>query len=167
MCSCITLLIHRQSKGLVVHHKSSFFTPTSWSKFIDEYISLDTIKACNLNNLYWLPADLLISTIVQMPQLEELSIKGTQVCTIRQVAKIMQACPHIVKLDFTYTEKTQQEIWDGLKEEKILLDSFVAGFQKLTSLKMSTTVLDSNDDLLDDDDPWEDDPWVLIIKILT
>ncbi len=26
---------------------------------------------------------------------------------------------------------------------------------------------DMNDDLLDDDDPWEDDPWVLIIKILT
>jgi len=169
MCSCITtLLIHRQSKGLVVNHKSSFFTPTSWSKFIDEYISLDTITECNLNNLYWLPADLLISNIIQMPNLEELSIKSTQVCTIRQVAKIMQACPHIVKIDFTYTEKTQKEIWDSLREEN-LLDSFVTGFLRLTSLKMSTTVLYTNDQDSSDyaDEPWEDDPWVLIIKILT
>jgi len=106
-----------------------------------------------------------------MPNLEELSIKGTQVCTILQVAKIMQACPHIVKLDFTYTaEKTQQEIWDGLKEENIPLDSFIAGFQKLTSLKMSTTVLGSDNYGFmwrNNLSYWEDDPWLYLIEIMT
>jgi len=97
-----------------------------------------------------------------MKKVEELGVKGTQVCTIHQVAKILQSCPMIKKLDFTYTEKTQEEIADGLKEENISLDSLTESFQKLTSLKMSTTVRTVPD-------PQQDvfnDPWLVILKIL-
>jgi len=69
----------------------------------------------------------------------------------------------IKKLDFTYTEKTQEEIADGLKEENISLDSLTESFQKLTSLKMSTTVIGTVPD------PQQDvfnDPWLLIVRIL-
>jgi len=94
-----------------------------------------------------------------MENLEELSIKDTQVCTVHQVAKILQSCPKIKKLEFTYTEKTQEEIASGLKKENISLDSLTAAFQKLTSLKMSTTVPDQQYDIYKD-------PWLLLIKIL-
>ncbi len=113
----------------------------------------------NLNNLYWLPGPLLFSTIMQMPMLEELSIKGTQVCTVREVAKILQSCPKMRKLDFTYSEKTQEEIADGLKQENISFNSLAAGFQKLTSLKIATTV--------QDDAIRVRDPFLLIVKLLT
>ena len=99
--------------------------------------------------------------------LEELSIKGTQVCTISQVAKILIANPKIVKLDFTYTEKTVNDVWEGLSEKTTpptgnnpfgaYLDSC---FQRLTSLKMSTTVLDAKNNVVED-------PWHLVIYILT
>jgi len=119
----------------------------------------------NLNNLYWLPGPLLVSTIMQMPMLEELSIKGTQVCTICQVAKILKANPKIVKLDFTYTEKTTNDVLlegsmketDSTTEPSAYLDSC---FQKLTSLKMSTTVLGAKNNFFED-------PWRLVLFILT
>jgi len=95
-----------------------------------------------------------------MPNLEDLSIKGTQVCTFRQVAKILKACPKVVKLDLTYTEKTIEEIWSGLKMEEISRDDLIAGFQNLIRLKMSTVALDAKNDILND-------PWYLIINILT
>ena len=97
-----------------------------------------------------------------MPNLEDLSIKGTQVCTFRQVAKILIACPKVVKLDFTYTEQKEEEIWSGLskEEEDVLREDLVAGFRKLTRLNMSTVAFDAKDDILND-------PWYLIINILT
>jgi len=108
-----------------------------------------------------MPGHLLYSKIMQMENLEELSIKGTQVCTVHQVAKILQSCPKIKKLESTYTEKSHEEIEKGLKEENIslTLDSLTAGFQKLTSLKLSTTVPDPQRDV-------SKDPWLLIIKML-
>jgi len=96
---------------------------------------------------------------MQMENLEDLSIKGTQVCTVRQVAKILKSCPKITKLDFTYTEKTQEEIAAGLKQENISLEFLTAGFQKLKGLKLSTTVSGPNHDVMND-------PWLLIIKML-
>ena len=98
-----------------------------------------------------------------MENLEELHIKGTQVCTVHQVAKILQSCSKIKKLEFTYSEKSQEEIADGLKKENISLQSLTAGFQKLTGLKLSTTVRDPPHDIFD----VFKDPWLLLIKMLT
>jgi len=67
--------------------------------------------------------------------------------------------PKIRKLEFTYTEKSHDEIEFGLKKANISLDSLAAGFQKLTSLKLSTTVPDPQRDV-------SKDPWLLIIKML-
>ena len=160
-CSRMLILHCRERKGLFVNNSSFFFTPTSWNQFIDQYISLDSIKLCNLNHLYWLPADLLVSTILQMPNLEDLSIKGTQVCTFCHVARIMKACPKVLKLDFSYTEQKVDDIWSGLlKEEGISPDDLFSGFRKLTRLKMSTVARDAKNDIVND-------PWFLIINILS
>ena len=159
MCFNLFLLCHRSSKGLIINEQSFYFTTSSWSSFIDQHITLESIKMLSLNNVYWLAGDLLEGTILKMPNLEDLSIKGTQVCTVRQVAKILQSCPKIRKLDFTYTEKTLEEVTDGLKKENISLNSLTAGFQKLTSLKLATTLPDPQHENLQD-------PWLFIIKIL-
>ena len=145
---------------MVINKHCFFFTPRVWSKFVEQHIALDSIKVFNANHFYWLPGHLLCSTIIQMKNLEELHIKGTQVCTVHQVAKILQSCPKIKKLEFTYTEKSQEEIADGLKKENISLESLTAGFQQLTSLKLSTTVPDPQHDVFKD-------PWLLLIKMLT
>ncbi len=140
------MLVIRSRKGQVINeqcfYRGFYFTPTSWSQFVDQHIILDSIKVFNANHFYWMPGHLLYSKIMQMENLEELSIKGIQVCTVHQVAKILQSCPKIRKLEFTYTEKSHDEIEFGLKKANISLDSLAAGFQKLTSLKLSTTVPD-------------------------
>lgn len=150
------LLCHRR---LNFNEQCFYLTPTSFGFFIDKHINSAYIKIFNINNVYWLPEELLLSTILSMPKLEEMSIKGTQVCTIRQVAKILQTCLKIKKVDFTYTEKTVEEFEDGLTMENISLDSMTAGFQRLTSIKLATTVPDPQHDVFKD-------PWHLIIKIL-
>jgi len=152
-------LFHRNWKGFVINEQRFYFTPTSWSLFSNQHITLDCIKIFNVNHVYCLPRELLLNTILKMPMLEELSIKGTQVCTVVQVVKILQSCPKIQKLDFTYTEKSQEEILSGLEIESISLESFATSFQKLTSLKLSTTVPDRKHDVFKD-------PWLLIIKML-
>jgi len=95
-----------------------------------------------------------------MKNLEELSIKGTQVSSLLQVFKILQACPKIVKLDFTYTEQTLDELVNVLKKENLSINSLPEGFKQLTSLKMSTSTQDCHNCI-------KHDPWRLIIKILT
>jgi len=63
-------------------------------------------------------------------------------------------------LDFTFTEKTEEDIDDGLRKENISIDALTNGFQKLTGLKLSTTTVP---------DPQYDvfkDPWLPILKIL-
>jgi len=145
--------------GFVINWESFYYSPSSWSLFSDQHITMDSIQIFNINQNYWLPGELLLNTILKMPNLEELSIKGTQVCTVREVAKILQSCPKMRKLDFTYSEKTQEEIADGLKQENISFNSLAAGFQKLTSLKIATTV--------QDDAIRVRDPFLLIVKLLT
>jgi len=75
---------------------------------------------------------------------------------------LKKTCPKVVKLDFTYTEQKEREIWSGLlkEEEDVLRGDLFAGFRKLTRLKMSTVALDSKNDILND-------PWYLTIEILT
>lgn len=95
-----------------------------------------------------------------MPKLEELSIKGTKLCTVRQLAKVLQACPKVVKVDFFYTEKTQEEIWDGMEKDSLSADSLAASFSRFKTLKMSTTALGTQNNCINY-------PWLLIIKMLT
>jgi len=154
MCFKLFILCHRSSKGLVINEQSFYFTPTSWSSFIEQHIKLELITTLNINNLYWLPGELLFNTILNMPNLEQLSIKGTQVCTICQVVKILHSCQKITKLDFTFTEKTQEELMDNLEKGTHLS---VACFKRLTSLKLSVTVREF--------DGWKD-PWLPIMIIL-
>ena len=95
-----------------------------------------------------------------MENLEQLSIKGTQVSSLQQVAKILQACPKIVNIDFSYTERTVAELLDVLEKNYISVDSLADRLRKLISVKMSTTALDCQNDV-------HHDPWLLIFKILT
>lgn len=160
-----SLLGDRDWKSVVINGQVFFFTPTLASPSLGRRLSiisiaLDTVKIFNSNHLYWLPSDLLSSTIMQMQNIEELGIKGTQLSSLQQVAKILLACPKIVKIEFSYTEQTQEELGDVLKKAHLSLESLAERFRQLTALKMSTTVTDWQNDV-------QNDPWLLLIRLLT
>jgi len=92
-----------------------------------------------------------------MENLEELSIKGTKV-SLPHLARIFELCPKITKLDFTCHELKWEEIQKIVVEKNHSIDYIIQGFKKLTSLKVSTTILDARDYL--------NDPWLIIIRML-
>ena len=89
--------------------------------------------------------------------LEELSIKETKV-SFPDLARVLEHCPKITKLDFTFYETKWEEIRDAVMKEPHSIDSIIQGFKKLTCLKMSTRFLDARD--------YVNDPWVILIRLL-
>jgi len=100
-----------------------------------------------------MPTQLLSDAIVIMVNLEELIIKGTKM-SLPHLAPVFRSCKKIVKLDFNFLEKKWEEIQDVVN-----LDSIIQGFKKLITLKMSTS--------FDEIRAYVNDPWVLIIRMLT
>ncbi len=91
-----------------------------------------------------------------MKNLEELGVKDTQV-TLPILADILNGSPELVKLDFGFRFEKD---WKTLKEDlkKVVLDSMVVRFKKLTCLKVSTCVHDARD--------YRHDPWQPILSYL-
>jgi len=92
-----------------------------------------------------------------MKNLEELSIKETKV-SLPHLARVLEHCPKITKLDFTFYEKKWEEIQDAVMKEPYSINFIIQGFKKITCLKMSTRFLEARDYL--------NDPWVIIIRLL-
>jgi len=101
-----------------------------------------------------MPADLICGAITKMGNLEELGIKGTKV-SLPHLSKVFENCGKIKKLDFNFLEKK----WETVQEVVEKLDVLKGGFEKLVSLKISTCFSDAKD--------YTNDPWLLIIHILT
>jgi len=103
--------------------------------------------------LYWLPSGLLGDAIIQMKSLEELGIRDTKV-PLPILDKVLNACPEIRKLDFSFIfEALWKEMKESVESENtVILDSMKFNFQKLTCLKISTSVMDARDYL---HDPWQ------------
>ncbi len=78
--------------------------------------------------------------------------------SLPHLARVLEHCPKITKLDFTFYEKKWEEIQDAVMNEAYSIDSIIQGFKKLTCLKMSTRWLDARD--------FVNDPWVIIIRLL-
>jgi len=93
-----------------------------------------------------------------MENLEELSIKGTKI-SLPHLARIFELCPKITQLDFTCYEIKWEDIQKAVMEQNHSIDSIIQGFKKLTSLKVSTSILDARDYL--------NDPWLIITRMLS
>lgn len=89
-----------------------------------------------------------------MENLGDLNIKGTKV-SLEDLAQILEACPNITRLDFSYEHKEDHQ------ENETEISSSPAikeVFKKLTSLKITTSVMDPKE--------YVNDPWVFIFKML-
>ena len=109
----------------------------------------------DVNDCYWLPPELLSDAVIKLENLEQLNIRGTKV-SVPHLARVFKACKKITQLDFSFVEKSWEEILDVAGKESMGI--ITKGFKKLTSLKISTWWMDARDYL--------DDPWLLIIRIL-
>jgi len=137
-------------------NKCDFLTPSVWSDHFSCHIHPATVTAFNVNHLYWLPADLLADAIIQLRNLEELSVKDTEI-SLPILAKVLNSCSEITKLDFSFRfERDWKNLPDSLK--KVAQDSFVVNLKRMTCLKISTCVLDARD--------YRHDPWQPILLFL-
>jgi len=88
-----------------------------------------------------------------MTNLEHLGINDTKV-SLPHLIKVLDTCHEITKLDFSYRHLPGMEN----ENNKFATGSVKEAFKKLTSLKISTAVLDARD--------FVNDPWFFIIKML-
>jgi len=86
------------------------------------------------SHLYWIPAQILASGVVQMHNLEELSCQDTKLSLVH-LHKIFKTCKKIVNLSFSLLETNL----DAFQER------FLDGFARLTHLKMFTINQSEND----------------------
>ena len=112
--------------------------PDNWLLFFRQHVNPSSVTTFDASHVYWLPADLLCSYIMQMTNLEELCVQDTQI-NLTHLARIYEACPKLVKLSFSLLEDTL-DCYDtdgGLEEATVS-----QGFAKLTHLKIYTFSLD-------------------------
>ena len=83
--------IHRGKHSLTVSNKCFYLTPLSWATFFSAYIEPACMFQFNCNNCYWLPGDQLFDNIVEMMNLTELSIKGTQISLSQLAAESLKS----------------------------------------------------------------------------
>jgi len=127
---------------MTISPRSYFLTSTLWNDFFTQYITPELITNFSAHSCYWLPGEQITDQILKMVNLEELAISDTKV-SLPQLARVLDTCRNITKLDFSYHHLP------GMDKE---------AFKKLTSLKIYTAVLDAVD--------YENDPWLFIIKML-
>ena len=142
-------------KRLAIGRNSYFLTPTSWARFFKECISPLSIVTFDASHTYWLPPEVLLHSIVQMTNLEELCLHDTRI-SLNHLPKIFENCNKLVKLTFTLHQKTLKE--DEM--DKKSLKQLPNGLAKLTHLKISYFALD-------DGNPRSIESWLILFGGLT
>jgi len=125
-----------------------------WNEFFTTYISPEAITNFSANSCYWLPGNQLCDQIGKMINLEDLGISNSKV-SLPHLAEILKTCKEITQLDFSY-----QHLIPGVENQNNQFGTQPVkdAFKKLTSLKISTAVLNARD--------YENDPWIFIIRML-
>lgn len=130
-----------QIRSVYTIGSSHHFTSQSWANFFKEHVSAHSISAFNASHSYWLSGEVLLDSIIQMNQLEELCVQDTEI-SLTHLARIFEACPKLVNLSFSLREinldRYQTDTEQVLKEVALLSQ----GFAKLTHLKIFCTTLD-------------------------
>lgn len=123
-------MIHRSLKISEYYFLS--FAP--WEKVLKHIKLASTITVFDASHCYWLPAQLLYKTISKMENLEEIIVHDTKISLVH-LPDVFKACPKVVKLSFTLTEKTLDLYKEGVMEQD-KLNWMRQGFGRLTHLKI-------------------------------
>lgn len=108
--------------------KCYYLTANSFHRFFTSWVFPSNISCFDVSSCYWLPVDLLLSSIPLMNQLNELYIQDTQLSLIH-LSQIFEQCKNISTLGFTVIEETL----DDIPVDRALL---VQGFNQLTCIKL-------------------------------
>jgi len=101
--------------------------------------NLNTFDA---SHCFWLPAQVLLETVSEMPNLKELIIHDTQI-SLANLPQIFKSCPKLTKLSFTLAEKNLDEFTKAKMKEDF--GWLLKGFERLTHLKLFTFNLSDED----------------------
>ncbi len=146
-------IFYRNQNEITISPECFFLTPRSWNEYFTQYISSKFINNFTANSCYWLPGNQLCDQIVKMTNLEDLGVSDTKF-SLLQLAKVLETCKTITKLEFSYHHLPGMEN----ENNKFAVTPVKEAFKKLTSLKISTAVLDARDLV--------NDPWLFIVKML-
>ena len=141
-------------KRLAIGRNSYHLTSTSWAEFFKEHINPKSITTFDASHTYWLPPEVLLHSIVQMTNLEELCVHDTKI-SISHLSKIFENCPKLAKLTFTLQETVIED-----KIEKESLNRLRNGFAKLTQLK----IFNFSPDYIENVRSFE--PWLNLFQVL-
>lgn len=81
-----------------------FITSIPWKRFFRQHIQSPAITTFDASHCYWLLADDLIHSVIQMINLEQLNINDTKI-SLMHLPNIFATCHKVVKLSFTLIEK--------------------------------------------------------------
>jgi len=132
-----------------------FIGPDLWNKLFQN-ITPSLISVLDVSHCYWLPADVLVQSIVEMINLQELSIQDTKI-SLANLPQVFEACQKIVKFSFSLTEKNLDQYQKGVMNE-VSLDWMKKGFAKVTHLKIFTFITLSAE--------YTVEPWLVTLGVL-
>ena len=87
------------------------------------------------SHCFWLPAQVVLETVSEMPNLKELIIHDTQI-SLTHLAQIFKSCPKLNKLSFTLEENLDKFTMSEMRVENYAW--LLKGFKRLTHLKLFT-----------------------------
>ena len=94
------------------------------------------------SHCFWLPEQVLLETVSEMPNLKQLNIHDTKI-PLAHLPTIFKSCPKLNKLSF----KLAEENLDKFTESEMGEEDFgwlLKGFKRLTHLKLFTYNLSDN-----------------------
>ena len=140
-------------KSLNISRKYSLSTASCRTFFASLKLQMDplVITSFDASNCYWITVEGLRKPIVQMSNLRELNIQGSQLGLVN-LPIIFKACQKIVGLSFTLLDQT-------LAQHKRNSDAIMRqGFGRLTRLKIFANSVDENRSI---------EFWLVILGVLT
>ena len=133
-----------------------FLALSPWKQFFQQHITASVLTLFDASHCYWLPADTLVTAIIQMTNLEELKVEDTKI-SLGHLPQVFQACQKISQLGFTLTEKNLDKYQKDVMN-KVSLDWMKQGFSRLTRLKIFAFALDEN---------CYENSWLVTLGVLT
>ena len=111
-----------------------FLSISRWTSFFQQYINPLSLTSFNSDHCYWIPLETLLDQIIQMEELEELSVLDTQIL-LKHLPQVFLSCHKITKLAVSLVGLLYHEEIDEHVEEEAL-ENMKESFKRLTHLKL-------------------------------
>ncbi len=111
-----------------------FLTVSRWGSFFQQHIDPLSLTSFEANHCYWLPPQVLVDSVVEMINLEELEVLDTQV-TLMHLLKAFVSCTNISKLAVSL-HRLPTLVGFQFHPDQAAVSCMKACFNRLTQLKL-------------------------------